>query len=132
MSAAALVTFTSSSQMLRGPIARILEEIQSLNEIKVSYKRLNSILDLEDEKYTENKIDNIGNDISFSNVYFSYFNGLEILKDASFNFEAGKKYAIVGKTGSGKSTIFDLIVGLYNPDSGIIKVGGIEVNNDSK
>lgn len=132
MSAAALVTFTSSSQMLRGPIARILEEIQSFNEIKVSYKRLNSILELEDERYVENNITKSGNSITFQNVSFSYFNGLEILKEASFSFESGHKYAIVGKTGSGKSTIFDLIVGLYSPYKGIIKIGGIEINNDSK
>ena len=67
--------------------------------------------------------------IEFSNVHFRYPNSdNEILKGISFKIERGERLAIVGENGAGKSTIIKLLCRLYQPDSGEIKVNGININ----
>jgi ABC-type bacteriocin/lantibiotic exporter with double-glycine peptidase domain len=61
--------------------------------------------------------------IRMENVYFSY-NNIEVLKNLSLSIKEGERVAIMGKSGSGKTTILKLIMGLYLPDKGEIKVGG--------
>jgi len=67
-------------------------------------------------------------DISFQNVNFTYPEAnKKILDKFSFNFQQGKKYSIVGPNGVGKSTLFKLIVKLYQPQQGIIKLNDTEL-----
>ncbi|CAF0747658.1 unnamed protein product [Didymodactylos carnosus] len=70
-------------------------------------------------------------EIRFDNVSFAYSSRRKVLEHASFILEQGQRYAIVGKTGQGKSTIFDLILGTYLPTEGQITVGGLLVNGDN-
>jgi ABC-type multidrug transport system fused ATPase/permease subunit len=65
--------------------------------------------------------------IRFENVTFTYKGKKEILEDASFYIEKGKTTAIVGSSGSGKTTLINLIVRLFDPDSGRITVDGIDL-----
>ena len=67
--------------------------------------------------------------ILFENVYFEYNNNLPILSGISFEIQSGQTLAIVGPTGSGKSTIVDLLSKFYTPKSGSIKVDGIDLKN---
>ncbi|WP_300409147.1 ABC transporter ATP-binding protein [Lagierella sp.] len=69
--------------------------------------------------------------IEFDNVSFSY-NGNLVLKNLSFKLEQGKSYALVGSSGSGKSTIAKLISGFYKVDEGHIKIGGINIEEYSQ
>mgnify|MGYP004507497943 CR=1 FL=1 len=69
----------------------------------------------------------IKGDISFKNVCFSYDGEKQVLKDISFDIEANKTTAIVGKSGCGKSTILSLINNLYEKNSGEITIDGMEV-----
>jgi len=62
-------------------------------------------------------------DISFSNVSFQYVSGQQILNNLSFTVPSGQSYAIVGGSGSGKSTIIRLLYRFMEPSSGIITVG---------
>lgn len=68
-------------------------------------------------------------DIQFQNVHFSYVPGEEVLRGISFRAEDRKLTAIVGDSGSGKSTILNLLAGFYAPDSGSIAIGGVETGN---
>ncbi|WP_039690389.1 ABC transporter ATP-binding protein [Streptococcus equinus] len=86
--------------------------------------------DTDNEKYKIriNKIDNI----ELKNVSFAYFNQKTVLKDISFSLSLGERVAIVGKNGSGKSTIFKLLCGLYDNYQGEILVNGIELRKIDK
>lgn len=63
-------------------------------------------------------------DVKFSNVTFGYVDGISVLKNLSFSIEEGKTTALVGKSGSGKSTIINLLSGFYSLNQGNITVGG--------
>lgn len=67
--------------------------------------------------------------IEFSDVHFSYERGIEILKGMSFCVPGGKKYAIVGSSGAGKSTVINMIPRLYDVSSGEVKIGGVNVKD---
>lgn len=70
-------------------------------------------------------------DIEFSDVTFSYDKNM-VLKDLSFKLESGKYYALVGSSGSGKTTIAKLISGFYRVDNGSIKIGGKSIEQYTK
>jgi len=72
-------------------------------------------------------------DINFKDIHFTYPNRPKdiILKDFNFTFKKGKSYGITGKNGAGKSTAFKLLLKLFKPDFGSIKVAGIDVKDIS-
>ena len=63
-------------------------------------------------------------EISFEKICFEYIHGQRILQNMSFTVPAGKSYAIVGGSGSGKSTIIRLLYRFFDPSSGSIRIGG--------
>lgn len=68
--------------------------------------------------------------LEFEKVYFSYNKFSDsILKNIAFKFNEGEKVAIVGSTGAGKTTLTKVILGFYKPNSGNIKINGIDINN---
>src|SRR5690606_25987918 len=67
--------------------------------------------------------------INFSKVHFAYVRDRYVLKDISFNLEAGQTMAIVGHTGSGKTSIISLINRLYKINSGSIRVDGVNIED---
>jgi len=76
---------------------------------------------------------NLSNEIKFSNISFSYEDTKEkIFENLSFSIKKGEKIGIVGATGSGKSTLSDLIMGLLEPNSGDIKVDSIRLSKNNK
>lgn len=76
-------------------------------------------------------LDGIDDGITLEHLSFSYNDKKGALDDVSFHFEKGKSYAIVGGSGSGKSTMLKLILGYYDDYSGSVKVGGKEIKNVS-
>tara|TARA_Y100001936_G_C16075103_1_gene673500 strand:+ start:408 stop:2096 length:1689 start_codon:yes stop_codon:yes gene_type:complete len=70
--------------------------------------------------------------IEFQNVSFSYSNQEEVLKNVSLNFQNNKYYGVVGVSGSGKSTIIDLIAGFYKPQKGKVLIDGIDLGKVDK
>lgn len=83
--------------------------------------------------YVEGNSDPVEGDIEFDHVTFTYpGDDAPTLRDVSFKVNAGEMIGIVGATGSGKTTLAQLIARLYDPDSGTIKVGGVDVRQLSE
>lgn len=114
--------FIQLSQMLFRPLRQIADKFNTLQMGMVAANRVFKIID------TKSQISNNGNlngnlitgDIEFKNVIFSYVENEKVLKDVSFKVKSGEKVAIVGSTGSGKTTIVNLLSRFYDVDSGEI------------
>lgn len=115
--------------MLTWPVAALGWVTSIVQEAEASQKRINEFLKEEPEiKNTVTSPSKIKGTIEFNNVYFTYNDtNIEALKGLSFKIEEGKTLAIIGKTGSGKSTILDLIGRLYDANSGTITIDGIPI-----
>lgn len=115
--------------MLTWPVASLGWVSTMIQEAQASQKRINEFLQEEPEIVNNNPDHTpIHGDIAFKNVSFVYEDtGIEALKNISFNLPKGKTLAILGKTGSGKSTILSLIARLYDVDSGHVCIDQIPI-----
>ena len=87
--------------------------------------------DMQKDKLVHGNVNNFKNyNIEFDNVSFAY-NDKAVIENLSFKLEEGKSYALVGSSGSGKSTVAKLISGFYNVNEGSIKIGGIAISEYS-
>ena len=110
--------------MLTWPVATVGWVTSLVQQAEASQERINEFLNTEpDIKNKAQQLTPIKGDIEFKNVSFVYPDtNIEALKDVSFTLKSGKTLAILGKTGSGKSTILDLIGRLYDIDKGTILI----------
>jgi len=117
--------------MLTWPVATVGWVTSIVQQAEASQKRINEFLKTEPEiKNTVNDEFEIGGAISFKNVSFTYPDtNIMALKNVSFDLQKGEKLAILGKTGSGKSTILDLIGRLYDSERGIITVDNVKITD---
>ncbi|WP_308992616.1 ABC transporter ATP-binding protein [Mariniflexile litorale] len=117
--------------MLTWPVATVGWVTSIIQQAEASQKRINEFLKLEPEiKNTVETPTKITGDIVFNNVTFTYDDtNIQALNDVSFHIKEGETLAILGKTGSGKSTILDLIGRLYDIDGGSILINGISIKD---
>jgi len=117
--------------MLTWPVATIGWVTSIVQQAEASQKRINEFLKIEPEiKNIVNNHTEITGDIVFKDVSFTYDDtNIQALKNISFQIKEGETLAILGKTGSGKSTILDLIGRLYDIDKGSITINSTEINN---
>ena len=109
--------------LLTWPVATVGWVTSIVQQAEASQKRINEFLKIEPEiKNTVNTHTEVTGDITFENVSFTYDDtNIQALKNVSFNIKEGETLAILGKTGSGKTTVLDLIGRLYDIDGGTIK-----------
>lgn len=93
-----------------------------------AYKIMDDKAKIKDTKNAK-EIRKVKGDIKFDKVSFSYDKGKKILNDVSFNLEAGGRYALVGRSGGGKSTILNMLLRFYDPDSGKIILDGKDIKD---
>ena len=114
------------------PMGQAVALITNYEDAKTSYSILNDIMALPAERLNNQHfidIENFQGKIEFRDVCFTYPNTqYEVLHNVSFTINKGEKVAIIGKIGSGKSTIEKLILKLYEPTSGTILIDGIDTN----
>ena len=123
-----LVTFITMMGVILKPMRDISNVNTHLQRGIAGAQSVFEILDLPDEPDQGTKvIERAKGKIEFSHVGFAYETDKAILQDISFTAEPGQTIALVGRSGSGKSTIASLIQRLYNPDTGIISVDDMEI-----
>jgi ATP-binding cassette subfamily B protein len=115
------------------PAAQLGMIITQMSQASASSTRIFEILDVENEledKKDAIELPEIEGRVKFDNVTFRYFNsGEPVLKDVSMDVEAGETVALLGATGSGKSTIINLLPRFYDPSSGSITIDGYDLRD---
>ena len=124
-----LIVFTSTLGMLLFPIRQLGRTLSDAGKAMVSMKRVQAILHEEAEPDEPNALKpDLHGDIVFDHVSFAYpDDNVPVLRDVSFTVPAGKTAAVLGGTGSGKSTMMYLLQRLYTPTSGKITIGGVDI-----
>lgn len=124
-----LIVFTSTLGMLLFPIRQLGRTLSDTGKAMVSMKRVQAILHEEAEPDEPNALKpDLHGDIVFDHVSFAYpDDNVPVLRDVSFTIPAGKTAAVLGGTGSGKSTMMYLLQRLYTPTSGKITIGGVDI-----
>ena len=123
------IAFISYNSMLVWPIRQLGRMISELSKAGVSLDRMMEITEAPEEQDAPNAVDApMDRDIEFKNVTFGYESGKPVLKDVSFTVQAGTTLGILGGTGSGKSTLIQLLDKLYPVEEGSITVGGVSLS----
>ena len=126
-----LFLFISMSGLLFRPLRQIADRFNTLQMGMVSTERIFNILE-NDQQISDNgrlKDTSFKGLIEFNNVNFSYLVNQQVLNNISFKINPGESFAIVGPTGSGKTTITNLITKFYEVDTGNILIDGKDINH---
>jgi len=113
-------------------IENINDLSQNFQKLSVSLERVNEIIEnrlFEDEKYGDKVIENPKGYIEFKNVTFGYPNEANTLNNFNLTIEPNKKVAIVGKSGQGKSTLFNLMTRIFDVKNGSLLIDGIDIKD---
>jgi ATP-binding cassette subfamily B protein len=121
------VAFMAYQMRFLPPLQALMGMYANLATVRVSLRRVSQILDepVEIEEPTAAlPLPHVRGDVAFENVTLSFDRGAPVLADVSFSIRAGEVLAIVGRSGSGKSTIADLLLRLLDPDRGVVRIDG--------
>lgn len=126
-----LVAFRMLSGRVSGPVLRLVQMWQDFQQTSISVQRLGDIFNTKPEPTMDNsktRLPEIKGDIRFDKVSFRYrADGAEVIKNMSFGIRPNTVVGIVGRSGSGKSTISKLVQRLYVPESGKILIDGVDL-----
>ncbi len=109
------------------PLENIGMEIQNIQSALAGVKRIDEFLQEEEAEAQEPVIPQ-GIDVRFENVTFAYDPEHQVFAGLDFTVTEGENVTLVGRTGAGKSTVFKLLLGLYEPSEGQVTVGGVKAN----
>jgi ATP-binding cassette subfamily B multidrug efflux pump len=115
------------------PIIGIFDQLTNAQRAIVSAEKVFYILDMEGTEVAQaDHVSRPEGYVKFDNVTFAYKTGEDVLKDISFQAKKGETIALVGHTGSGKSSIMNLLLGFYEPSAGVISIDGRDIATFSK
>jgi subfamily B ATP-binding cassette protein MsbA len=124
-----MMAFILLINMLFRPIRHLADRINVIQRGVVASNRVFKILDTNEQVHSNGMkvLESVDGHVEFRGINFSYIEGEPVLKDVNFEVEAGKTLALVGATGSGKSSIINLLLRFYNIDSGKIFLDGKDI-----
>lgn len=127
-----LVLYNYRTTVLTNFMDIVSELLETCKNFNISCERVFAIIDkskYEKEKFGNKHLNSVIGNFNLKGVYFSYDGKKNILKNLNMKIDANKTYGIVGKSGSGKTTIYNLICKLYDYDKGSITIDGVELKN---
>lgn len=110
------------------PIESLGMEIQTIQSAMAGVRRIDAFLDQPERTIPSARREAARGDVEFAHVTFGY-GERHVLKDFSMTVKQGEQVTLVGRTGAGKSTVFKLLLGLYQPETGTVAIGGVNVGN---
>lgn len=132
LSIGSIQAFVQYVSRFNRPITEIASSISVVQALLASAERIFDFLDAPEEEPDDEPsmvINDVKGEVEFHDVCFSYNEGTEIIKNFSIKVEPGMKVAIVGPTGAGKTTIINLLMRFYEPDSGYITIDGVPIRD---
>ena len=110
------------------PIESLGMEIQTIQSAMAGVRRIDAFLDQPERTIPPARREAARGDVKFAHVTFGY-GERHVLKDFSMTVKQGEQVTLVGRTGAGKSTVFKLLLGLYQPEAGTVTIGGVKVGD---
>ena len=110
------------------PIESLGMEIQTIQSAMAGVRRIDAFLDQPERTIPPARRKAARGDVEFAHVTFGY-GERHVLKDFSMTVKQGEQVTLVGRTGAGKSTVFKLLLGLYQPEAGTVTIGGVKVGD---
>lgn len=110
------------------PIESLGMEIQTIQSAMAGVRRIDAFLDQPERTIPPARREAARGDVEFAHVTFGY-GERHVLKDFSMTVKQGEQVTLVGRTGAGKSTVFKLLLGLYQPEIGTVTIGGVNVGD---
>jgi ATP-binding cassette, subfamily B, bacterial len=130
LSAGVLIVFLLYLGKMYKPMRDLSKMADTVSKAMVGYERIQEVLDIESlvrDQPGARPAPKFKGEIEFKQVSFSYADGKDVLKDISFRIEAGQVAAIVGPSGTGKTTLVSLLPRFYDPLSGTVSIDGVDV-----
>ncbi|NGQ97414.1 ABC transporter ATP-binding protein [Brevibacillus sp. SYP-B805] len=124
-----LYAFVDYLNRLFQPIVNIVNQLPNLETALVSAERVFALLDEEGEDVSDRKMARFRGDVAFEDVWFAYKGEEYVIKGISFEAKQGQTVALVGHTGSGKSSIINLLFRFYDVSRGRIIIDGIDIRD---
>ena len=118
------------TQRLLWPLTRLAETVDLFERAMASTRRILNLIEVPVRNHSGSEalaIDQVKGELRFEDVNFAYSNGAEVLHDINITIAPGETIAVVGQTGSGKSTLMKLLLRFYSPTSGCLKLDGTDL-----
>ena len=128
MSVGTSVAIINYISRIFAPIESLGMEIQTIQSAMAGVRRIDAFLDQPERTIPSARREAARGDVEFAHVTFGY-GERHVLKDFSMTVKQGEQVTLVGRTGAGKSTVFKLLLGLYQPEAGTVTIGGVKVGD---
>ena len=128
MSVGTSVAIINYISRIFAPIESLGMEIQTIQSAMAGVRRIDAFLDQPERTIPPARREAARGDVEFAHVTFGY-GKRHVLKDFSMTVKQGEQVTLVGRTGAGKSTVFKLLLGLYQPETGTVTIGGVNVGD---
>ena len=128
MSVGTSVAIINYISRIFAPIESLGMEIQTIQSAMAGVRRIDAFLDQPERTIPPARREAARGDVEFAHVTFGY-GERHVLKDFSMTVKQGEQVTLVGRTGAGKSTVFKLLLGLYQPEAGTVTIGGVNVGD---
>ena len=127
-----LIFYIIITPIISVTLTRIMFQSENAMIVNDALQRIDSIMTLKPLEETNHPLHPEDGSVSLENVHFSYDGKQEVLKGITLSIPSGQKVAFVGPSGGGKTTLANIISRFFDPDSGSVKIGGVDIRDISK